>query len=120
MPAGRSGASNPSSWSTYLTPDSGRAGVDGAVSASYRWSTDFAAFHPGGATIGGTTVKLSTLQAIDAEPRLGYYVILASLAGAPAGAALASAAGRLSETRMEKLKTRRCSRPAATRKVSTI
>jgi len=30
------------------------------LSASYRWSTDLAAFHPGGETSGGTTVNFAT------------------------------------------------------------
>ena len=30
------------------------------LSASYRWSTDLATFHPGGVTSGGTTVNFTT------------------------------------------------------------
>ena len=61
---------------TFTHPQNATPASD--LTASYRWSTDLATFHPGGATSGGTTVTFTT-QANTPSP--GITTVTASVTG---------------------------------------
>jgi methionine-rich copper-binding protein CopC len=61
---------------TFTHPQNASPSTD--LTASYRWSTGLATFHPGGATIGGTTVNFTT-QANTPSP--GFTRVTATVTG---------------------------------------